>query len=83
MLLLKLDPIWLKLKLNSKPRLLSSLNNKLLKKPPELVLLLKLKNVEFGKLIMTPQKNPELLKEKLLNKFKLSSLRDSKACHNI
>jgi hypothetical protein len=60
----KPNPIWLKLKLNSKLRLLSLLNNKLLKKPPELVLPLKLKNAEFGKLTMMPPKNLELPKEK-------------------
>ena len=57
-LFLKLDLTLLKPKLNLLPLKPSSLNNKMLKLPLEPVLLLKLKNAEYGKLTMITLKPP-------------------------
>jgi hypothetical protein len=75
-LLLKLNLTLLKPKLNLLLLKPSLKNNKPSKPLPEPVLLLKLKNAEYGKLIMIILKPPELLNNMLLNKSKLFLLKD-------
>jgi len=74
--LLKLNLTSLKPKLNLLLLKPSLKNNKPSKPLLEPVLLLKLKNAEYGKLITIILKPPELLNNTLLNKFKLFLLKD-------